>query len=72
MGVGSVSLRAKLYMSAMSAIRYNSTIKAFYERLQQNGKTKMQALCACMRKLVHICFGVIKTQTSFEQQVSLS
>ncbi|MGK8251993.1 IS110 family transposase [Moraxella lacunata] len=69
---GQVSLRAKLYMSAMSAIRYNSTIKAFYERLQQNGKTKMQALCACMRKLVHICFGVIKTQTSFEQQVSLS
>lgn len=68
---GSASIRAKLYMATVVATQYNPDIKDQYERLQNNGKCKMQALCACMRKLVQICFGVIKHQTPYQSQVKL-
>ncbi|MEN5157312.1 IS110 family transposase, partial [Achromobacter spanius] len=29
------------------------------------GKSKMAALGAAMRKLVHLCFGVLKTRTPY-------
>lgn len=65
---GSPMMRAKLYMSAIVASQYNPDIKAQRERLMRKGKTKMQALGAAMRKLVHICFGVIKHQTEYSPQ----
>ncbi len=64
---GNPALRAKLYMASITAIRYNPHVKALYERLLKKGKTKMTALGACMRKLVHLCFGVIKNQTPYDQ-----
>lgn len=66
---GNAKLRAKLYMATVVATQYNPDIKAQYERLQQNGKCKMQALCACMRKLVQICFGVVKHQIPYTPQI---
>jgi len=42
--------------------RKNSDIKALYERLLAADKTKMCALGAAMKKLVHICYGVVKNQ----------
>ncbi len=65
---GNANIRAKLYMAAVSAIKYNPDIKRHYERLLKNGKVKMSALCAAMRKLVHICFGVIKHQQPYQPQ----
>ena len=62
---GQPKLRAKLYMAAVVAIQHNPVIRAQYERLLQSGKCKMVALVAAMRKLVHICFGVIKHQQPF-------
>ncbi len=66
---GSSLVRSKLYMAAIVASKHNSIIKAHYERVQNNGKCKKQAICACMRKLVHICFGVIKHQKPFQTSV---
>jgi len=63
-------IRAKLYMAAMVAARYNPDVKALYERLLVKGKSKMSALGAAMRKLVHICFGVIKHRTAYQPQIS--
>ena len=68
---GSSDIRAKLYMPALVAIKYNPDIKAQYERLLAHGKCKMQAVCAAMRKLVHICFGVIKHQQPYQAKVEL-
>ena len=62
-------LRAKLYMAAIVAKQHNPDIKAQYERLLLAGKTKMQALGAAMRKLVQICFGVIKHQCEYQPQL---
>ncbi len=65
---GNAQVRAKLYMAAVVATRYNPDIKRQYERLLRNGKSKMCALCAAMRKLVQICFGVLKHQTPYQPQ----
>lgn len=65
---GPASVRAKLYMGAIVASQYNPDIARQKKRLLANGKTKMQALGAAMRKLVHICFGVIKNQTEYSPQ----
>ncbi|MCP4698003.1 MAG: IS110 family transposase [Gammaproteobacteria bacterium] len=67
---GPSALRAKLYMAAMVATRHNPDVKALYDRLIAKGKSKMSALGAAMRKLVHICFGVIKNRTAYQSQVS--
>lgn len=65
---GNSRMRALLYMPAIVAKRYNPDIQAHYERLLARGKTKMQAIGASMRRLVHICFGVLKHQTVYQAQ----
>jgi transposase len=63
---GPARLRAVLYMAAIVGTRHNPHVKALYLRLQERGKTKMSALGAAMRKLVHLCFGVLKTREPYQ------
>lgn len=65
---GPASVRARLYMAAVVASRCNPDIAAMKRRLLANGKNKMQAIGAAMRKLVHLCYGVINTQTEYSPQ----
>lgn len=58
---GPAHLRKLLYLPAVAATRCNPHIKATYERLIARGKPKMAAIGAAMRKLAHLCFGVVKT-----------
>ena len=60
--------RQQLYFPALVATRENPDIKALYERLLAANKTKMCALVAATRKLVHICYGVVKNQTPYQAQ----
>lgn len=64
---GPAHLRRLLYMPAVVAIRYNAHIRDFYARLLVRGKSKMVAIGAAMRKLAHLCFGVIKTGKPYDQ-----
>ena len=66
---GNGRFRQALYFPAMVATRKNPDIKAQYDRLLAADKTKMCALGAAMRKLVHICYGVLKHQRPYEVQV---
>ncbi|MCP5067129.1 MAG: IS110 family transposase, partial [bacterium] len=50
---GNRYLRAALYMPAHNAIQWEPHVMAFSEHLVENGKTKMQAKVAVMRKLLH-------------------
>ncbi len=65
-------MSVSLYMAAVVAKRINPDVKALYERLCANGKSKMAALGACMRKLVHLCYGVEKSGRAYEPQISMS
>lgn len=62
---GRTQLRKALFYPAMAAARFNPLIRPFYHRLIAAGKPKMLALAACMRKLLHIIFGVLKHQQPF-------
>jgi transposase len=64
---GPSGVRAKLYVASLSAIRWNKPAKALYERLVAKGKAKKAALGAVMRKLVHMCFGVLKTRLPWDE-----
>lgn len=66
---GDGAMRAALYMPAVVASRVNPDIRAHYQRLLAQGKSKMSALGAAMRKLVHICFGVLKNQQPYQPRV---
>jgi transposase len=62
---GNRRLRKALYMPAIVAKQRNPIVAQFAERLVQRGKNSRLIICACMRKLVHIAFGVIKNNTYF-------
>lgn len=63
---GRANVRAALYMAALSACRFDPTIKAFYQRLLLAGKPKKLALTACMHKLLTIINAVIKSGTPWQ------
>jgi transposase len=58
---GRANVRGALYMAALSASRFDPTIKAFYQRLVLAGKPKKVVLIACMHKLLTIINAVIKS-----------
>jgi transposase len=64
---GRANVRSALYMAALVAIRWNSTIKAFYQRLRNAGKPAKVALTACMRKLLVITNTMIANDTPWRQ-----
>jgi transposase len=68
---GPARVRAVLYMAAIVGTQHNPHIKALYQRLQERGKSKMSALGAAMRKLVHLCFGVLKTRQPYQSNYAI-
>ena len=62
---GNKRLRKALYMPAIVAKKYNPILSEFYERLLKKGKPKKVVLCAVMRKLLVLSFGVLKSDTEF-------
>jgi transposase len=67
---GNRYLRKALYMPALVAIKYNAPLRHFASRLRAAGKPKMSIVCAVMRKLIHIAFGVLKHQTPFNPSLA--
>lgn len=53
-GGGRRSVRASLHMPTLAACRHNPVIRSFYQRLLEDGKSKMTAITAAMRKLITI------------------
>lgn len=62
---GCRQLRRALYMPTLVATRCNDSIEKRYLHLQKNGKTKKQALAACMRKLLLIVRAMLINCTEF-------
>ncbi|MCC5016249.1 TolC family protein [Legionella sp. 31fI33] len=60
-------LPRSFYMAALVAKRYNKALHCFVNRLQIKGKTPKTIICAVMRKLAHIIFGVLKNNKPFNE-----
>jgi transposase len=63
--IGSSRLRAILYMPALVGARHCPAFAHFRAKLIARGKTPKQAVCALMRKLLHIIFGILKHRKPF-------
>lgn len=67
---GRADVRAVLYMATVSAIRCNSAIKTFAERLKQDGKPAKVVIVACMRKLLTIMNAMIKNNAQWNPKTA--
>jgi len=63
---GGQQLRNLLYLPTLCAIQHNSWIKAFYERLTAQAKTKKLAVIASMRKLILMAFSIFKSKDVYQ------
>jgi len=59
-GGGRKNIRSRLFMPTLVAVRHNPVLKAYYTRLLSQGKCKMVALIAAMRKLICILNAMLK------------
>jgi transposase len=70
--MGSSRLRAGFFMPAVVSLQHNPAIKAMGERLKANGKAGKQIVCAAMRKLLAIAYGVLKSGMPFDPKLALA
>jgi transposase len=64
--MGNARLRKALFMPALVSIQCNPIIQIFYHRLKENGKNGKVIVCAIMRKLIHLIFGILKSGKPFD------
>jgi transposase len=64
--IGHARLRKALFMPALVSIQCNPAMIAFYNRLKYKGKNGKVIVCAIMRKLVHVIFGVLKSGKKYD------
>jgi hypothetical protein len=68
---GRATMRATLYMCAMSAVRYDEHMKAIYHRHRGDGMTHKQALGVIMQKLLRVIWGVLTTKTEYNSGIDI-
>lgn len=66
---GRAHVRSVLYMAAVTAVRFNSDLKAFYCRLLAGGKAKKLALTAVMRKLLVCLNAMMRDRASWSPRL---
>lgn len=64
--MGNATVRAALYLPALTAMRCCPECRAFAERLARRGKPTKVIIGAVMRKLVHAMYGVLKHQQPYD------
>ncbi|MFG3503864.1 IS110 family transposase [Pseudomonas sp. NPDC047963] len=69
---GSSRLRAGLYMPAVCSLKRNPAISALRDRLKAKGKSGKQIVCAAMRKLLSIAYGVLKSGQPFDPRLAIA
>lgn len=64
--IGPGRLRKALYFPAITALRCNPTIRGVRDRLRAAGKPPLVIIGAAMRKLIHLAYGVLKSQRAYQ------
>ena len=65
-GGGRPAARSAIFLAALSAIRCNPVLRAFYQRLLAQGKPKMVALIAVARKIVTILNAMLRDKKQWQ------
>jgi len=64
---GRTAVRSVLYMSALTAIRFNPILRDFAARLRRTGKLEKVIIVACMRKLLTLLNAMIRDNLTWSQ-----
>ena len=64
--MGRKSLRAALYMPAVSAKQHNPILKLWAQGLEERHLKGKQIIVAIMRKLIHLAYGILKSGKAFD------
>lgn len=65
--MANMTMKRLIHLAAMSAIRCNEELKAFYLRKVKAGKNKMSVLNAVRNKLISRVFACVKNQRKYEK-----
>jgi len=63
---GRAEIRHCLFMPALVALEWNPVIQSLDERMTKTNHHRMEIVIAAMRKLLHLAYGVLKTQLPFD------
>jgi transposase len=66
--IGNARLRRAWYFPAITALRCSPFFQEWADGLLKRGKSKMSVICAVMRKLLHVVYGVLKNGKEFDPQ----
>jgi len=64
--IGNSVVRSALFMPALTAVRWEPTVKAFYESLVARKKRKMVAVVAVMRRLLQALWRMLLANEAFD------
>jgi transposase len=67
-GGGRKELRSTLFVAAWSVIKHNPALKAFYERLREDGTSGIASLIAVVRKMVTILNSMVHNNQLWEDK----
>ncbi|MDR2067758.1 MAG: transposase [Holosporaceae bacterium] len=68
--IGSRYARKTLFMASMVVKRHNKNFQPFVQRLEKKGKKAKVIVCAVMRKLMHIIYGMLKNNADFNKNLA--
>ncbi len=67
---GNSHIRKALFMPAMNAVRSNTTLKNFYEKLNERQSCKKQGIVAVQRKLLILIYSLWKGDTEYRPNMA--
>jgi hypothetical protein len=59
-------------MASLTAKNHNKDFQPFVERLKRKRKLDRVIICAVMRKLMHIFYGILKNNKDFDDKLAFS
>jgi transposase len=68
--IGSRYARKTLFMASMVVKRHNENFQPFVQRLEKKEKKAKVIICAVMRKLMHIIYGMLKNNANFNKNLA--
>jgi transposase len=63
---GNSRIRAALHFPALTAVKYNDSMKQLYNRVFDRTKIKMKAYVAVQRKMLLLAYALCKNETDFD------
>jgi transposase len=70
--IGPKHARKTLFMASISVKNHNEDFQPFVQRLEKKGKKAKVIVCAIMRKLMHIIFGMLKNNAHFDKNLAFA